>query len=228
MISTSGQFLSQSLQCCLQYSFILDRVITTLDCISKPGQYGHHLANVVLIAFHWNKMYESRLKIRLTLFFSRTISFGNSHRSAGPRPTTLEEDRELCVDFSSILYLWFEIQGMGGPTTFFDWVSNTRWFDAEQVTNHYAKQWWPDSRRLYAPSVHWMCEKGIRGHRFHYPVDYYLYNGCCVCYGYKQQTATSVFNMELVDGAVSICFAPIKSFVMTVRLSVPMHCNSMA
>ena len=44
-------------------------------------------------------------------------SDGNSHRSAGPRPTTLKEDRELFVDFSSILCLWFEIQDMG-PTTF--------------------------------------------------------------------------------------------------------------
>ena len=39
-------------------------------------------------------------------------SIGNSHRSADPRPTTLEEDQELFVDFSSVLCLWFEIQGM--------------------------------------------------------------------------------------------------------------------
>ena len=41
-----------------------------------------------------------------------SISVGNSHRSAGLRPTTLEEDREFFVDVSSILCLWFEIQGM--------------------------------------------------------------------------------------------------------------------
>ena len=51
-------------------------------------------------------------------------SVGNSHRSAGPRPTTFEEDRELFVDFSSILCLWFEIQGMR-TYNFLDWVSNT-------------------------------------------------------------------------------------------------------
>ena len=57
---------------------------------------------------HWvyndqNRMLKSRLP---------ACSVGNSHRSAGPRPTTLEEPRELFVDFSSILGLWFEIQGM--------------------------------------------------------------------------------------------------------------------
>ena len=60
---------------------------------------------------------------------SPVTSVGNSHRSASPRPTTLEEDRELFVDFSSISCLWFEIQGMR-TYNFFDWVSNTaghRW-----------------------------------------------------------------------------------------------------
>ena len=51
-------------------------------------------------------------------------SVGNSHRSAGPRPTTLKEDWELFVDFSSILCLWFENQDMG-TYNFFDWISNT-------------------------------------------------------------------------------------------------------
>ena len=60
----------------------------------------------------------SIIKIRLT------TSVGNSHRSAGPRPTTLEEDRKLFVDFSSIICLWCETQGMR-TFNFFDWVSNT-------------------------------------------------------------------------------------------------------
>ena len=51
-------------------------------------------------------------------------SVGNSHRSAGLRLTTLEEDREFFVDFSLILYLWFEIQGMR-TYNFFDRDSNT-------------------------------------------------------------------------------------------------------
>ena len=40
---------------------------------------------------------------------------GNTHRSASPKLTTLKEDQELFVDFSSILclwHVWFEIQGM--------------------------------------------------------------------------------------------------------------------
>ena len=49
---------------------------------------------------------------------------GNSHRSVSPKPTTLEEDWKLFVDFSSILCLWFEVQGMR-TYNFFDWVSNT-------------------------------------------------------------------------------------------------------
>ena len=52
------------------------------------------------------------------------LGVGNSHRSASPRPTTSEEDRKLSVVFSSILCLWFEIQGMR-TYNFFDWVSNT-------------------------------------------------------------------------------------------------------
>ena len=48
----------------------------------------------------------------------------NTHRSVGPRPTTLEKERELFVDFSSISCLWFEIQGMR-TDNFFDWNSNT-------------------------------------------------------------------------------------------------------
>ena len=55
-----------------------------------------------------------------------TTSVGNSHRSASPRPTTLEADRELFVNFSLILCLWFEIQGLR-TYNFFDWISNTEY-----------------------------------------------------------------------------------------------------
>ena len=51
-------------------------------------------------------------------------SDGNSHRSASPRPTTLEEDQGVFVNFSSIWCLLFKIQGMR-TYNFFDWVSNT-------------------------------------------------------------------------------------------------------
>ena len=48
------------------------------------------------------------------------------HRSVSPRPTNLEEDRKLFVDFSSILCLRFEIQAMRTYRyNFHDWVSNT-------------------------------------------------------------------------------------------------------
>ena len=53
----------------------------------------------------------------------------NHHRELwcdilGSSPTTLEEDQELLVDFSSILCLWFAIQDMR-TYNFFDWVSYT-------------------------------------------------------------------------------------------------------
>ena len=46
-----------------------------------------------------------------SVWYKTTVvsSVGNSHRSTGLRPTTLEEDRELFVDFSLILCLWIEI-----------------------------------------------------------------------------------------------------------------------
>ena len=62
-------------------------------------------------------------------------SVGNSHRSASPRPTTLEEDRELFVNFSLILCLWFEIQDLR-TYNFFDWISNTDWWQtASPITS---------------------------------------------------------------------------------------------
>ena len=62
--------------------------------------------------------------IKISLKFVPKGSVGNSHRSASPRPTTLEEDRELFVNFSLILCLWFEIQDLRAYN-FFDWISNT-------------------------------------------------------------------------------------------------------
>ena len=65
-----------------------------------------------------------------------TSSVGNSHRSASPRPTTLEEEWELFVNFSLILYLWFEIQGLR-TYNFFDWISNTGY----QVCHVGSREW---------------------------------------------------------------------------------------
>ena len=70
------------------------------------------------------KTTERRTRMWNMISLLPTPSVGNSHRSASPRPTTLEEDRELFVDFSSILCLWFEIQAIR-TYNFFDWVSNT-------------------------------------------------------------------------------------------------------
>ena len=82
-------------------------------------------------------------------------SVANSHRSASPRPTTLEEDQQLFVDFSSILCLWFEIQGMR-TYNFFDWVSNTVKSTLDQVmvwcrqaASHYLSQCRPRSLLPY-------------------------------------------------------------------------------
>ena len=61
---------------------------------------------------------------KLRLFFGLRASVGNFHRSAGPMPTTLEEDWKLFVDFSLILCLWFEIHGVR-TYNLFNWVSNT-------------------------------------------------------------------------------------------------------
>ena len=52
------------------------------------------------------------------------ISVPNYCQSVCPKQTTLEEDRELFGRFSSILCLWFEIQGRR-TDNFFDWVLNT-------------------------------------------------------------------------------------------------------
>ena len=88
-------------------------------------------------------------------------SVGNSHRSAGPRPTTLEEDRELFVDFPLILCLWFEIQGMR-TYNIFDLVSTTAWKE---------KDFWSTWAKLRSWCLGWgsksgkdpcgMCLKGV-------------------------------------------------------------------
>ena len=79
-----------------------------LISIFKNGQPGRQL-----------NLSEGQIRLDLT-----SGSVGNSHRSASPRPTTLEEDRELFVNFSLILCLWFEIQDLRAYN-FFDWISNT-------------------------------------------------------------------------------------------------------
>ena len=51
-------------------------------------------------------------------------SVPNYCQSVSPKQTTLEEDRELFKNFSSILCLWFAIQG-SRTDNFFGWVLNT-------------------------------------------------------------------------------------------------------
>ena len=53
--------------------------------------------------------YLSQCWSRSMLPYGITSSVGNSHGSASPRPTTLQKDRELLVNFSLILCLWFMI-----------------------------------------------------------------------------------------------------------------------
>ena len=91
-------------------------------------------------------------------------SVGNSHRSAGPRPTTLEEGRELFDDFSSISCLWFEIQSMR-TYNFFDWVSNTApLINILYHTHPLVPRWraaWPAEISVYPRSV-WGTGPGVQ------------------------------------------------------------------
>ena len=80
----------------------------------------------------------SHLQFNLIMPSDTIWSVGNSHRSTGPRPTTLEEDWKLFVDFSSILYLWFEIEGMR-TYNFFDSVSNTGHMALQNLDHHCSK-----------------------------------------------------------------------------------------
>ena len=88
----------------------LNAIDTYLLCISNA--WSHHY-----LTSKWGGL--GKQKIILPVLGS----VGISHRSAGLRPTTLEEDQELFVDFSSILCLRFDIQGMK-TYNFFYWVSN--------------------------------------------------------------------------------------------------------
>ena len=83
-----------------------------------PGIYSPHIS----LTIHLSTWGLNKKAANLRTAFGNRV--GNSHRSAGPKPTTLEEDRKIFVDFSSILCLWFEIQAMR-TYNFFDWVSNT-------------------------------------------------------------------------------------------------------
>ena len=79
-------------------------------------------------------------------------SVPNYCQSACPKQATLEEDQELFLRFSSILCLWFEIQGRR-TDNFFDWVLNTGhgynhkagllWLYREWVTLDWHKHKWP-------------------------------------------------------------------------------------
>ena len=59
--------------------------------------------------------------VRLNMSYT---SVPNYCQSVSPKQTTLEEDWELFLNFSSILCLWFKIQG-SRTDNFFDWVLNT-------------------------------------------------------------------------------------------------------
>ena len=80
-----------------------------------------HDLNFHVILYLWNHLNVIPHKSDEITIINRV---GNSHRFASPRPTTLEEDQELFVNFTSILCLRFEIQATR-TYNFFDWVSNT-------------------------------------------------------------------------------------------------------
>ena len=62
--------------------------------------------------------------MRFAWVVKHTDSVPNYCQSVSPKQTTLEEDRELFKNFSSILCLWFDIQGRR-TDNFFYWVLNT-------------------------------------------------------------------------------------------------------
>ena len=62
--------------------------------------------------------------MRFAWVVKHTDSVPNYCQSVSPKQTTLEEDRELFKNFSSILCLWFDIQGRRADN-FFYWVLNT-------------------------------------------------------------------------------------------------------
>ena len=64
------------------------------------------------------------LKMCHNKMLNANISVPNYCQSVSPKQTTLEEDWEHFLDFSSILCLWFKIQG-SRTDNFFDWVLNT-------------------------------------------------------------------------------------------------------
>ena len=84
-----------------------------------------------------------------------SISVGNSHRPASPRPTTLEEDRKLFVDFSSILCLRFETQAMRTYNflTEFPTLPSMQWF--LHRNSNWQGQWYPFKSPGHFEILHW-------------------------------------------------------------------------
>ena len=88
---------------------------------------------------------------------ANNISVGNLCQSACLRSITLEEDRKLFVDFSSILCFWFEIQGMRTYNVF-EWVSNTEYhahwcpgdFRSQCISRHDTD---PQSQNILSPAM---------------------------------------------------------------------------
>ena len=100
-------------------------ILMTLSAVQSPAIQGGQLTKMFISLKRSKGNPLWRMGNVISLKWQTGIcSVGNSLRSTGPRPTTLEEDWELFVDFSLILCLRFEIHGMR-TYNFFDWVSNT-------------------------------------------------------------------------------------------------------
>ena len=108
----------------------------------------------VLLALYWLLVKETTGGFLLQIaskagLWCETSSVGNSHRSVSPRPTTLEEDRELFVNF-----LWFYVYDLRfktwGAYNFFDWISNT----GNKLLNEKSNCWWFDTWQC---SSSWPC-----------------------------------------------------------------------
>ena len=94
-----------------------------------------HFVFILLISSHYpnSTKFHGLVTARL-LSMAGASSVGNSHRSTSPRPTTLEEGRELFVDFSSILCLWFEIWDSIHEDLQLFWLSFKHWVLQNLVT----------------------------------------------------------------------------------------------
>ena len=92
-------------------------IIWTNDGLLLDGPLGTNFSEISIeIYFHSGKCI-SKCRLENGGILSLPHSVGNSHRSASPRPTTLEEDQQLFVDFIKFYFHDLRFKAWG-PATF--------------------------------------------------------------------------------------------------------------